>query len=108
MNFQSWKIELIFYLLRMKVMSMKIQKLLLTIGSLCYYRMLGLQAEHTDPDMLLHHLLYYASKNEEYVLFSCVSTQDIIDQGHYVFFRSLESKELAWSYYCSCYPIMMD
>ena len=67
---------------------------------LCYYKVLGFQPEESDPDMLFHYLLYYYWNNEEEVLNACMSPQDILDLGYEGFFSTIESKELAWEYYC--------
>jgi len=69
----------------------------------CYYKMLGYQPQETDPELLLHYLLYYYWNDEETVLQACVNSQDILDLRDYGFFGSIESKQMAWEYYCELF-----
>lgn len=62
--------------------------------------MLRFHSEHTDPQLWLHYLLYYYWNDEEAVLQSSVSVQDIIDYGYYGFLGSMKNKQLACEYYC--------
>ena len=72
-------------------------------SQLCYYKMLGFQPQESDPDMLLHYLLYCFWDDEETVLQACVTSEDIIDLGHFGFFRTIQGKQLAWEYFCELF-----